>query len=68
MATKKTKSWPKITKGNHSTIIEYENGNFEIDWNWEQLNKDINNAIRVYEQRTDKAVGEQGKKTSTKKG
>lgn len=41
--------WPKVFKGSHSTIIEHQDGGVEMSWDWEQLNKDINNAIREYE-------------------
>ena len=63
-----TENWPKITKGSHITITEHQNGRVEMTWDWEQLNKDINNAIREYEhsQSSKVVVGEQSQKTGTK--
>lgn len=37
--------WPIVTKGSHLTITEHENGKVDMTWDWDQLNKDINNAI-----------------------
>ena len=66
--------WPKITKGSHLTITEHENGKIDMTWDWEQLNKDIKNAIQQYEQRqsSDTVVeleiaGKKGSKTGTSK-
>ena len=40
-----TDTWPKIIQGSHLTITEHENGKVDMTWDWDQLNKDINNAI-----------------------
>ena len=63
-----TENWPKITKGSHITITEHQNGRVEMTWDWEQLNKDINDAIREFNisQSSKTVVGEQSKKTRTK--
>jgi hypothetical protein len=52
MATKKkliketsNPSWPKVTQGSHSTITEHEDGRVDMTWDWDKLNKDINDAI-----------------------
>lgn len=60
--------WPKTTQGSHLTITEHKNGQIDMTWNWEQLNKDINNAIREYEhsQSSKVVVSEQSQKTGTK--
>ena len=52
MATKKKSTketlnsvWPKVTQGSHTTIIEHEDGRVDMTWDWDKLNKDINDAI-----------------------
>jgi hypothetical protein len=37
--------WPKVTQGSHTTIIEHEDGRVDMTWDWDKLNKDINDAI-----------------------
>lgn len=60
---KKTKIvYPIITRGSHCTIVEHENGNFEMTWDWDQLNKDINNAIQSS---ITKKVSDKSTKTTT---
>lgn len=67
-------AWPKVTQGNHSTIIEHKDGKFEMTWDWNKLNEEINNAIREYglRQSSQAIVGDTskkaGRKTRTKKG
>ena len=69
-----TENWPKITKGSHTTITEHQNGRVEMTWDWEQLNRDINNAIWefVNSNSSQTRVSENDKKprakTSRKKG
>ena len=69
-----TQNWPKITKGSHTTITEHQNGQVDITWDWEQLNKDINDATRNFDlgQSSQTSVSENDKKprakTSRKKG
>ena len=60
---KKNTEYPKVTVGSHCTIIEHENGNFEMTWDWDQLNKDINNAINA---RTSANKPEPNKKSKKK--
>jgi hypothetical protein len=52
MATKKkstkettNSTWPKVTQGSHSTITEHEDGSVDMTWDWDKLNRDINDAI-----------------------
>ena len=60
--------WPKITKGTHSVLTEHEDGRVEMSWDWEQLNKEINDAIRECNigQSSQSVVSEPGKKTRAK--
>jgi len=40
MVTRKSstkETWPKITKGSHLTVFEYENGSKECSWDFEKL-------------------------------
>ena len=43
MATKKTK-WPKVTTGTHLTVTTYEDGRTELEWDDEQLLKEVREA------------------------
>ena len=72
-----TDTWPKIIQGSHLTITEHENGKVDMTWDWDQLNKDINNAINkeqptsiggVTNQESPKTGGSKRKISSTKKG
>jgi hypothetical protein len=50
MATKKAKtSSPRVTKGSHLTVYEDENGKTTLEWDYEQLVKDVREAISNYE-------------------
>lgn len=46
-STKENSVWPKVTQGSHSTITEYEDGCVDMSWDWDKLNKDINDAIKT---------------------
>lgn len=63
-----TETWPKITHGSHSTIIEHQNGKVEMTWDWDKLKKDVDDAIREYEHsRSGKdAISEISTKTRSK--
>lgn len=41
--------FPKITKGSHLTVTEYEDGKTVLEWDHEQLQKDVEQAIASYE-------------------
>lgn len=52
MATRKTKEgnkpsggWPKINQGTHLTVITYEDGRTELQWDDEQLLKEVREAL-----------------------
>ena len=45
MATKKKITWPKVTKGSHLTVTEHEDGRTELEWDDEQLLKEVREAI-----------------------
>jgi YD repeat-containing protein len=49
MATKKTKTeqWPKVTKGTHLTVTTHEDGRTELEWDDEQLLKEVREATSV---------------------
>ncbi len=75
MATKKkTKvetvvegNWPKITKGSHLTVTEYENGKTELEWDDEALTRDVKNAILSFESRIPVSETKKVKNARTKK-
>lgn len=37
--------WPKVTKGSHLTVYEMEDGRRLLEWNDEQLLKDVQAAL-----------------------
>jgi hypothetical protein len=47
MARRKTKDeiWPRVTEGNHTKVIEFEDGRIEMVTDWAALNEEINLAI-----------------------
>jgi len=47
-------TWPIITKGSHSTRIEYEDGSVDFQTDWEALKRDVREAIREFEEARDK--------------
>lgn len=48
MATKKIK-FPRVTKGTHLTVTEHQDGTVEMDWDWDKLVEEINQAISKIE-------------------
>lgn len=51
-----TETWPKVTVGSHSTRTEYEDGRVDFVWDWEALQRDVREAIALYE--TEKSTSE----------
>jgi len=49
MATKKKIVYPQVTKGSHLTVTTYEDGRTTLEWDDEQLLKDVQDAIRAHE-------------------
>jgi len=50
--TKKKKSketWPKVIVGSHSTRTEHEDGRVEFVTHWDELTRDVQNALTEYE-------------------
>lgn len=46
----KTKEvWPKVIRGSHSTRTEYEDGRVEFVTHWDELARDVRNALTEYE-------------------
>ena len=47
--TKKIKEvnteWPQITRGSHLTVYTYEDGSTRLEWDDEQLEKEVREAI-----------------------
>lgn len=41
--------WPKIEKGSHLTVKTYEDGKVELEWDDEQLLKDVTEATNSTE-------------------
>lgn len=37
--------WPKVTKGSHLTVTEYEDGRTELVWDDEALVRDVRQAL-----------------------
>ena len=75
MATKKksikettNSTWPKVIQGSHSTITEYEDGSVDMTWDWDKLNKDINNAISqwIESQNINSKLSAQTRKSNSK--
>ena len=55
MATRKkiqleeVSSLPDIVKGSHLTVITYSNGKTELEWDWDALVKEVNEACASVE-------------------
>lgn len=45
MATKKKQVWPKVTKGNHLTVTEHEDGRTELVWDDAALLLEVQEAM-----------------------
>jgi len=58
--------WPIVTKGSHLTITEHGNGRIDMTWDWDQLNKEINDAILQHSKSSKDTVSKTSNKTSTK--
>ena len=41
--------WPKVIRGSHSTRTEYEDGRVEFVTHWDELARDVHEAIASYE-------------------
>lgn len=46
--TKKEKAssgnWPKVVVGSHLTVTTYDNGKTDLEWDWEALRRDVEEA------------------------
>lgn len=50
MATRKTKlKYPIVTKGTHLTVTKHEDGRVELEWDYDQLLKEVKEAIASVE-------------------
>ena len=38
--------WPQVTKGSHLTVRTFANGRTELEWDHDQLYKDVIEAIK----------------------
>jgi hypothetical protein len=67
-STKENSIWPKVTQGSHSTITEYEDGRVDMIWDWDKLNKDINDAINQQStsQKLDSEINPKTRKSNSK--
>ena len=45
----KKELWPKIIRGSHSTRTEHEDGRVEFVTHWDELTRDVQNALTEYE-------------------
>lgn len=41
----KSKNKPKITKGSHLTVTTWPDGHTELEWDWDALCRDVQQAI-----------------------
>lgn len=62
MAMRKTK-YPNVIEGTHLKVYTYEDGSTKLEWDDEQLLKEVREAIASVEKKTKKITT---KKTSTK--
>lgn len=72
MATKKTSATnePKIVRGSHSTRTEYPDGRVEFVTHWDELVRDVQEALSKFESTVTRVVEvteEKVKKTRAKK-
>ena len=40
-----TKKFPKVVKGSHLTVTTFEDGSTKLEWDWDALTRDVDNAI-----------------------
>ena len=38
-------TFPKIVKGSHLTVTTFKDGSTKLEWDWDALVKDVNEAI-----------------------
>lgn len=38
-------TFPKVVKGSHLTVTTFEDGSTKLEWDWDALVKDVNEAI-----------------------
>ena len=70
MATKKKATEPVVIRGSHSTRTEYPDGRVEFVTHWEELQRDVAEALASFESTVEKVVTiteEKVKKTRSKK-
>lgn len=60
-----TSKKPVVTKGSHLTVTQYADGKTELNWDWDALVKDVNEAINSVN--LVKVTEEKVKKTRSKK-
>ena len=67
MATRKkiqleeVSSLPDIVKGSHLTVITYSNGKTELEWDWDALVKEVNEACANVEHANMKPTNKKAK-------
>jgi hypothetical protein len=54
--------WPKIVKGSHLTVITYEDGTTEMEWDNDALDRDVQAAIAGYSAQSENAIKKPRKK------
>ena len=65
MAKNKTK--PSVVKGNHLTVTTDENGRTSLEWDWEALRKEVEEAIASVNKDLVKETEAKVKKSRAKK-
>ena len=63
----KTDAWPLVNKGTHLTVYTYEDGSTKLEWDDEQLLKEVRAAIATVEKKVKPAVKAKANKTVPKK-
>lgn len=56
--------WPKVEKSSHFTITRHENGKVDMVFDWDQLEKEVAETIKSYQDRRD--AERRAPKTETK--
>jgi len=59
--------WPKIVQGSHLTVITYENGRTELQWDDEALLRDVRMALLKAESNIPASTEVKPKKAAPKK-
>ena len=48
---------PQIVRGSHLTITYHADGRVDMEWDWDQLNREINEAIETWYSKSTTEIG-----------